>query len=97
MASRGGARPNTGGARPGAGRKTIAAELGTADLAKKALIARYGSLENSLQSLLDSGEPALIKFVHEHAFGKPTEKVEHSGGQQPIQAVINIIKPNDNI
>lgn len=73
-----------GGARPGAGRKTIAAELGTANLAKKALIARYGSLENSLQSLLDSGEPALIKFVHEHAFGKPTEKVEHSGGQQLI-------------
>ena len=69
-----------GGARPGAGRKTIAQELGTADLAKKALIERYGSLELSLKSLLDSGEPALIKFVHEHAFGKPTEKVELSGG-----------------
>jgi hypothetical protein len=69
----------TGGVRAGAGRKPKAEELKTSELARKALIAKYGSIDASFQSLLDSGEPALIKFVHEHAFGKPTEKVEHSG------------------
>jgi hypothetical protein len=86
-----------GGARPGAGRKTIAQELGTADLAKKALIERYGSLELSLKSLLDSGEPALIKFVHEHAFGKPTEKVEHSGTTTSMVISYELQKGNEMI
>lgn len=68
-----------GGVRPGAGRPTIAAELKTADLARECLIAKYGSLNAALIALLEMDEPALIKFVFEHAFGKPTDKIEHSG------------------
>ena len=68
-----------GGKRPGAGRPTIAAELATADLARKCLIEKYGSLNAALIALLEMDEPALIKFVFEHAFGKPTDKIEHSG------------------
>lgn len=59
-----------GGKRPGAGRKPLSTELKSADLARTALKAKYGSLENALKALLESGEPALIKFVCEHAFGK---------------------------
>lgn len=80
-----------GGARPGAGRRTIAQELGTADLAKKALIKKYGSIDAAFQHLLESGESALLKFVFEHAFGKPTEKLEHSGG-----FTIKVKIPDDN-
>lgn len=68
-----------GGARPGAGRPTIAKELATADLARKALIDKFGGLNEALIALLEMKEPVLTKFVFEHAFGKPTEKIEHSG------------------
>jgi hypothetical protein len=65
-----------GGVRPGAGRPTIAQELATADLARGVLIKRFGSLENALEYFLDKDNPVLDKFVAEHAFGKPTDKVD---------------------
>lgn len=61
----------SGGARKGSGRKSISEEAGTRDLARKAIIAKYNSLDEGLKTLLATGEPALIKFVFEHAFGKP--------------------------
>ena len=87
----------TGGVRAGAGRKPKAEELKTSELARKALIAKYGSIDASFQSLLDSGEPALIKFVHEHAFGKPTEKVEHSGTTTSMVISYELQKGNEMI
>lgn len=69
-----------GGARAGSGRPSISEELKTADLARKALIEKYGSLNTALQTILTMNNPILTKFVLEHAFGKPTEKVELSGG-----------------
>jgi hypothetical protein len=63
-----------GGARPGAGRPTKADEERVRDLSVNAIIALYGSEKKGFQSLLESGEPVLIKFVFEHAYGKPTEK-----------------------
>ena len=68
-----------GGARPGAGRPTVAKELATADLTRKALINKFGGLNEALIALLEMDEPVLTKFVFEHAFGKPTDKIEHSG------------------
>ena len=64
----------TGGKRTGSGRKGRSEELKTATIARKALIAKFGDEETALKSLIDSGEPSLIKFVYEHAFGRPTEK-----------------------
>jgi hypothetical protein len=69
-----------GGKQPGAGRKSIAEELGTRDLARKAIIARWGSLEEGLQALLSMNEQALTKFVFEHAMGKPVE--DHNVNQK---------------
>lgn len=69
-----------GGARQGAGRKTLAAEQQTAEQARKAIIAKYSSIDGGLQALLESEEPNLIKWVFEHALGKPTDNVELSGG-----------------
>jgi len=66
-----------GGARTGAGRKSIAEEFKTSDLARKAIIEKYGSLEDGLKALMNTGEQALIKFVFEHALGKPNEKIVH--------------------
>jgi hypothetical protein len=68
-----------GGRREGAGRKSKVDEERVRTLAISAIAAKYGSEEAGFTALLDSGEASLIKFVFEHAFGKPTEKHEHSG------------------
>jgi len=44
-----------------------------------ALVKKYGSKEEALIALLNSDNPILIKFVYEHGFGKPLDKIEHSG------------------
>lgn len=68
-----------GGARPGAGRPTISEELKTADLARKALIEKFGSLNEALIAILKMNNPILTKFVLEHAFGKPTDNINLKG------------------
>jgi len=68
-----------GGKRIGAGRKTIAKELATADLARDVLVKKYGGLKEALIALIEMGEPALTKFVFEHAFGKSPDKLDLSG------------------
>ena len=74
----------SGGAGRGQGRKPIAEEYGTRDLARKAIIAKHGTLEKGLQSLLEAKEPILTRFVFEHAFGKPTDKVDVTSGGEAI-------------
>lgn len=74
-----------GGKQPGAGRKSIAEELGTRDLARKAIIAKWGSLEEGLQALLAMNEQALTKFVFEHAMGKPTDQVDVTSGGEVVK------------
>jgi len=65
-----------GGARPGSGRKPKAEELKIVNTAVEAITEKHGSLKDGFKWLLQSGEPSLIKFVYEHAAGKPTEKVD---------------------
>lgn len=87
-----------GGARPGAGRKTVAEEEKSRARAKAAITGKYGSIEKGLKALLDSGETSLIRFVFEHALGKPTEnhnvdlggtiRVTYDGG------INDLIKPS---
>lgn len=74
-----------GGARKGAGRKSIATEEQTREKAKAAILAKYETLEKGLESLLSSGEPSLIRFVFEHAFGKPQEEVDITSQGNPIK------------
>lgn len=64
-----------GGKRIGAGRKSVAEEVNSREISMNTLVNKFGSKEGALNYLLDSGEPSLIKFVYEHAFGKPTEKL----------------------
>lgn len=68
-----------GGAMPGAGRPTKADERRVRDLSVKAIIKCYGSEEKGFLALLQSGEAVLIKFVFEHAYGKPKEHHELTG------------------
>lgn len=65
-----------GGYREGAGRKPKTDELKVQNLAVSSIESKYGSVEKGFKSLLDTGEPSLIKFVWEHAVGKPREKVD---------------------
>lgn len=69
-----------GGKQPGAGRPTKAAELKTASIAQAAIAGKFGTQEEGFLFLLNSKEPSLIRFVFEHAYGKPRENVEVSGG-----------------
>ena len=73
-----------GGARKGAGRKSIAEEERTREKAKAAIIAKHETIEKGLESLLSSGEPSLIKFVYEHALGKPTDEVDVTSGGEKV-------------
>lgn len=66
----------SGGANRGQGRKPVAEELNTRLLSQNAIIAKYGSLEAGLKNLLESDRDPLVKFVFEHALGKPVDKVE---------------------
>jgi spore coat protein CotF len=68
-----------GGKRIGSGRKATADELKTQVIAMSALVAKYGSQENAMKAAVESNNPQLVKFVYEHAFGKPQDKIEHSG------------------
>lgn len=67
-----------GGKRNGAGRKSKTQEDRVRELAVQSIVDTYGSEEDGFKSLLLSGEASLIKFVYEHAFGKPKEKFEGS-------------------
>ncbi len=65
-----------GGKREGAGRKPKADEEKVRNLAIAAIETTHGSLENGFAKLLQSGEASLIKFVWEHAVGKPRERMD---------------------
>ena len=69
-----------GGVRPGQGRKSAHEEIMAKDLSQAAIISKFGSLQAGLEFLINTGEPSLLKFVFEHAIGKPVDKVEQSGG-----------------
>lgn len=66
-----------GGARPGAGRPPKADEERVRTMAVGAIEKLYGSVEKGMQALLETKEPGLMKFVFEHAVGKPREKIDH--------------------
>lgn len=82
-----------GGARPNSGRKPKAEEERVNALAIKALVEKHGSEEGAFKALLDSKEPSLVKFVYEHAFGKPRDKVAVENDGQLIVKIIRGSKP----
>jgi len=60
-------------------------------LAVSAITEKYGGLQEGFKALLSTGEPALVKFVWEHAVGKPKDNVNVSGG-----VVFRLRKPGDS-
>jgi len=83
-----------GGARPGSGRKPKHEEDRVKAKALKAIRDTYGSEDKGFRALLRSQEPSLIKFVWEHAYGKPKETIKHEG--DGIQKLLTI-DPLSNI
>lgn len=82
-----------GGARPGAGRKSVRDEELAKRLCLAAIEAKYGSIEKGLIALLESKDPALKKFVFEHAIGKPTDKVDF--GNKPLYNIYRFEIPKN--
>ena len=89
-----------GGAMPGGGRPTAVQEYRTRQLTIAAIVRKYGSLEDGLEALLNSGDNGLIRWVFEHALGKPREVVDvTSNGQEIKNYTIEIVRhgqPVDN-
>lgn len=77
-----------GGARPNAGRKPKEFEVKVRDLSQTVLVERYGSHEAAILALLDSGDTKLIQWVYDQAYGKPSDKVEHTGAVQMTPLII---------
>lgn len=77
------------------GRKPVHDEIKSRDICLQAIEAQFGSLLEGIQALLASGEPTLIKFVYEHAIGKPKERVE-SDINSIIEQVQIIQLPDNN-
>ena len=84
----------TGGARPGAGRPKKEFEINVREIAIKAIEQYYGSIHNGFVTLLNSKEPALIKFCWEHGVGKPTDEI-HMNVEQDIKT-FQVIQLPDN-
>lgn len=84
----------TGGYRPGSGRKPLHEEVRTRNLCIAAIEQVYGTVQDGLVALIKSGEPTLIKFVYEHALGKPKEQVNIDAIQSIEQ--IQVIQIPDN-
>jgi hypothetical protein len=82
-----------GGARVGAGRKPVHEEIKARDLAISAIVSKFGSLEDGLIELLNSYEPTLIKFVYEHAIGKPKDTLDIEARVNSKNEVVYIGKP----
>lgn len=78
-----------GGPRPNSGRKPKAEELKIVNAATYAIIETYGSLDEGFKALLRSGEPALIKWVFEHACGKPQDRIDiTTNGKEVITGMV---------
>jgi hypothetical protein len=65
-----------GGRRPNSGRKPVHDEHRVRDLAIAAIVDVHGSEENGFRALLRTNEPALVKWVYEHGYGKPKEVID---------------------
>lgn len=76
-----------GGKREGSGRKSKVDELQVRNLAVGAIEKKYGSLEDGLLALLESGDASLRKFVFEHALGKAPERIDVTTGGEAINVV----------
>lgn len=82
-----------GGAREGAGRKSVRDETLAKNLCLAAIKTKYGSIEQGLVHLLESKDPALKKFVFEHAIGKPTDKIDL--GDNPLYNIYKFELPKN--
>ena len=86
-----------GGARPGSGRKPKADEEKIRNLAISAIEKKHGTLEDGFLALLETKEPSLMKFVWEHAVGKPREKIDLNNSFTGGPAVILQMPAGTNI
>lgn len=86
-----------GGARPNAGRKSKAEEMQLARLLNKCWTKKQREeCIRTLASRASKGDLESIKLLLAYTFGKPTERVEHSGkdgGAIPI-TVVEVVKPD---
>lgn len=80
-----------GGKRPGAGRKPKAEELKIVNAATEAITNTYGGLQEGFEALLKSKEPSLVKWVFEHAAGKPQDKVDITSKGEKLESGKEII------
>ena len=73
------------------GRRPTAIDLKTSELARESLTEYYGSLKDAMLAALEDKDTIMRKFVYEHAFGKPTDKIQLDvDGNLPTIQIIQI-------
>lgn len=84
--ARGGARPNTGGARPGAGRKPKEVEAGLMELLRKCWTEEdREACVRKMGEKAKGGDREAFALLMAYTYGKPKERVEHTGADgQPL-------------
>lgn len=91
-----GVKGKSGGARPAAGRKSKAEEMGLSALLDKCwTVAAREKCIRSLAQKATKGEIEAIKLLMSYAFGKPRESVDltHAGGIEIVY--VNNWRAND--
>lgn len=73
-----------GGYRPNSGRKSMKDEEKALAIIRKAVKTVYGGEVEFVQHQLEQGEPSIIKFIMEHLFGKPKDKLDVTSDGQSI-------------
>ena len=75
-------RTAKGGRREGAGRKPKEDEVKIKNFALNAMVEVFGSEEKAWQSLSKQAKDSFphLKLLFEYRYGKPKERIEHSGG-----------------
>ena len=71
-----------GGRREGAGRKPKEDEVKIKNFALNAMVEVFGSEEKAWQSLSKQAKDSFphLKLLFDYRYGKPKERIEHSGG-----------------
>jgi hypothetical protein len=79
------------------GRKSAAEEWNTRNLCQQAIESKYGSLSEGCEALLKTGEPVLMRWVFEHALGKPVDKVQLNGEtDNKLEVIVRYANKGDN-
>lgn len=85
----GGSRPNTGGKRKGAGRKSKAEEMGLPKLMAKSVSKKdWIAIFDALKAQAIAGSKAHAELLMAYNFGRPVQNIDHTTKGDKLQSAV---------